>query len=61
MPDFSNCERDEYGNSYCYDQETGQVYLLRFEIVPEKKVPPEIWKQFFVKEFKKNKSEGGSK
>jgi len=57
MPDYSNSERDELGNTYCYDQETGKVFLIRFELVPEKKVPPEIWQKFLKKECNKNKQE----
>ena len=58
MPDYTNCERDELGDTYCYDYATGEVMQIRFERIPIKKVPQEILAKFLQKECKRNSQKG---
>ena len=52
MPDFSNCEKDIYGNAYCYDRETEEFYEISLKKVPIKKVSPEVMFKLLKKEIK---------
>jgi len=42
MPSFTNCEKDKDGNTYCYDNESGEVMRVRLEKVAIKSVPREV-------------------
>ena len=53
MPDLSNCEKDEFGNAYVYDRETGEVFGVRLEKVPIKTIPQEILVKFLKKESRR--------
>ena len=55
MPDYSNCENDDYGNTYCYDHESGEVYGVRLEKVAIKTVPQDVLLKLLRKESARKK------
>jgi hypothetical protein len=59
MPDFSNCEKDKAGNSYCYDYESGDVFVVRVEKAAINKVPQEVLLKLLRKESARVKDIGG--
>jgi hypothetical protein len=58
MPDFSNCEKDEYGNYYCYDTESEEIYGIRLEKIPVKTIPQEVLIKMLRKASKKSCNKG---
>jgi len=51
MPDFSNCERDDFGNYYCYDHESKEIRGIRLEKVKIEIIPQKILVKLFQKEI----------
>jgi len=57
MPVFSNCERDDFGNYYTLDTESGEIRVIRLEKVKIGNVPQEIIVKLYKKEIERVKGE----
>ena len=57
MPDFTNCERDDFGNYYTLDRESGEIRVFRLEKVKIGTIPQEIIVKLYKKEIERVKGE----